>query len=56
MKRYVCQAAEGKHLGLYEVAVWNESEQQYKSNGGPYFETREKAEDRARQLNAECEQ
>ena len=56
MKRYVCQPADGDHIGLYEVAVWNESKQQYISNGGPYYESREVAEEIAHQLNVEREQ
>ena len=55
MVPYVAQAADGEYLGLYEVAVWRESEQQYVSNGGPYFKTLEQAEEWARELNAECD-
>lgn len=53
MQRYVSRPASGKHLGLYEVAVWNEQQQQYVSNGGPYYYTEEKARDFAHQLNEE---
>lgn len=54
MQRYVSQPADGENLGKYEVAVWNERQKQYVSNGGPYYLTLEEATEAARKLNEDC--
>lgn len=56
MQRYVSRPASGEHLGMYEVAVWNEMQQQYISCGGPYFLSEEESKDLAHQLNVENEE
>lgn len=56
MQRYVSQPASGEHFGQFEVVVWNEQQQQYVSNGGPYFLTEEESKKFAHQLNEECKE
>ena len=51
MQRYVSQPASGKHLGEYEVAVWDDKRQQYVSQDGPYFINEEEAKAFAQELN-----
>lgn len=54
MQRYVSQPADGENLGKFEVAVWNESKQQYVSQNGPYYLTEEESKAVAKELNEEC--
>lgn len=56
MQRYVSQPASGEHFGQFEVVVWNEQQQQYVSNGGPYFLTEEESKKFDHQLNEECKE
>ena len=56
MQKYVSQPATGEHWGQYEVAVWDEGQQQYVPIEGPYFSTEMESKDFARQLNEENEE
>lgn len=54
MQIYVSQPADGENSGKYEVAVWDESKNQYVSQGGPYYLTEEASKAEAKRLNKEC--